>query len=198
MTIKSGIIQNPHSALRAKNMAVDKNSITSPRIQQIITRMKQSLDKQEDGVAIACPQIGENLRIFIVSPKAFLNEDDYKQEEGNNIIRDNSVIQKQISDKLSNILQTEKLVFINPTIIKKSKETKIVQEGCLSVRWLYGDVSRHTRATVRAYDEQGILFSRGASGLLAQIFQHEIDHLNGILFIDKAQNIHELPPEKRH
>ena len=67
-------------------------------------------------------------------------------------------------------------------------------EGCLSVRWLYGKVSRATRASVRAYDEHGEPFTRGASGLLAEIFQHEVDHLDGILFIDKARDIRDIPP----
>ncbi len=69
-------------------------------------------------------------------------------------------------------------------------------EGCLSVRWFYGEVERSTNATIEAYDENAKKFTRGAGGLLAQIFQHETDHLNGILFIDKAKNIVDMPPEK--
>ena len=59
-------------------------------------------------------------------------------------------------------------------------------EGCLSVRWLYGKVKRHTNVTIKYYDHTGKLHVRGAGGLLAHIFQHEIDHLDGVLFIDKA------------
>jgi peptide deformylase len=70
-------------------------------------------------------------------------------------------------------------------------------EGCLSVRWLYGNTFRSKKATVTAYDENGKKFVRGASGLLAQIFQHETDHLVGTLFIDHAKNIkEELPPKE--
>ena len=68
-------------------------------------------------------------------------------------------------------------------------------EGCLSVRWLYGEVKRSTNATIRAYDEDGKVFTRGGGGLLSQIFQHEIDHLDGIIFTDKAKNLVELKPE---
>ena len=68
-------------------------------------------------------------------------------------------------------------------------------EGCLSVRWLYGEVKRSTNATILAYDEKGEKFTRGAGGLLAQIFQHETDHLDGILFTDKARNLEEMSPE---
>ena len=71
-----------------------------------------------------------------------------------------------------------------------------VDEGCLSVRWLYGKVERAEKITVRAYDENGKPFTMGASGLLAQAFQHEIDHLNGILFIDKATDLKEMIPEE--
>jgi len=71
-----------------------------------------------------------------------------------------------------------------------------VEEGCLSVRWLYGKVERNEKTLVRAYDEKGKLFTFGGSGLLSQVFQHEIDHLNGALFIDKAKDLKEMKPEK--
>lgn len=97
-----------------------------------------------------------------------------------------------------NVLSSGKpLICINPQIIKRSKETKWLQEGCLSVRWTYGEVKRHARVTIEAYDENGEKFMRGASGLLAHIFQHEVDHLDGILFIDKAKNTEELSEEEK-
>ena len=71
-------------------------------------------------------------------------------------------------------------------------------EGCLSVRYLYGKIRRASRATITAYDENGQKIERGASGLLAQIFQHEVDHLNGILFTDHAKDLRDIPPEKQH
>ena len=80
-------------------------------------------------------------------------------------------------------------VFINPTITKTSKETEIMGEGCLSVQGYYGNVIRNVKATVEAWDENGNKFTLGGSGLIAQIFQHEIDHLNGILYIDKAEDV---------
>ena len=64
-----------------------------------------------------------------------------------------------------------------------------MDEGCLSVKTHYGKTKRHERATVRAYDEHGNFFERGAGGILAQAFQHEIDHLNGMLFIDHATDL---------
>ena len=71
-----------------------------------------------------------------------------------------------------------------------------MHEGCLSVRPLWGEVNRSINATITAYDENGVKITRGAGGLLAHIFQHETDHLDGVLFIDKARNIApgEVPP----
>jgi peptide deformylase len=131
--------------------------------------MIKALDSQEDGVAIAAPQIGVPLRIFVISGKA---NDIVKKTEGNPCE-----------------------VYINPIITKISKAQKLVDEGCLSVRYLYGKTKRSIKATVEANNEKGEKFSRGASGLIAQIFQHETDHLNGILFTDHAKQIRDLPPD---
>lgn len=75
-------------------------------------------------------------------------------------------------------------VFINPEIIKKSDETKVHQEGCLSIPENYADVERADRVTVAALDRDGKPFELDCDGLLAVCIQHEIDHLNGKLFID--------------
>ena len=88
------------------------------------------------------------------------------------------------------------MTIINPKISKLSREKEWMPEGCLSVRPFYGKTWRSKKATVTAYDEEGKKFQRGASGLLAQIFQHVVDHFNGILFTDKATNIENLPPKK--
>jgi len=170
------IIQKENKVLREIAKPVPIDEISSSKIQKIISDMKEALDTQEDGVAIAAPQIGLSLQIFVVSHRAF---DIYKEGE------------------LPEIEQKhEDLVFINPQITKLSKKSEWTEEGCLSVRWLYGRVKRSTNTTVSAYNEKGERFTRGAGGLLAQIFQHEIDHLNGILFIDKAIEVGEMLPEE--
>lgn len=172
------ILQKEASVLRNISKIVPLQNIASSKIQNIIKEMKKALISQEDGVAIAAPQIGYSLRIFIISKKVF---------------EMNKIAEKGF-DK-SKLFMPD-LVFINPEIKKLSREKKIVEEGCLSVRYLYGKVSRSHKATVEAYDERGKKFSRGGTGLMAQIFQHEIDHLDGTLFIDKATNLKEMPPEK--
>lgn len=162
------IVQKENAVLRKKAKEVLLKEIKTPKIKKIISDMKKALDSQDDGVAIAAPQIGVPLRIFVVSSKIFLKTEGTKKID---------------------------LVYINPKIIKLSKKTREMQEGCLSVRWLYGDVKRSINATIEAHNEKGEKFTRGAGGLLAHIFQHEVDHLNGILFIDKADNLEELEPE---
>lgn len=163
------IVQKENPVLRQIAKDVPISDIKTPKIQKIISDMKKALASQDDGVAIAAPQIAVPLRIFVVAGMA---NDIAKKTEGN-------------PDE----------VYINPVITKISKDRKLVDEGCLSVRYLYGKTKRATKATVEAYNEKGEKFSRGASGLIAQIFQHETDHLNGILFIDHAKHIKDLPPE---
>ena len=179
-TKKSKILQKDSPILREVALSVPLADIKTPKIKKIIDRMNSVLESQEDGVAIAAPQIGVSLRIFIVSGKVF----SMKRGEDRKLHMDES------AESVPN------MVFINPVISKLSKKKYSVEEGCLSVRWLYGKVERSEKATVKAHDESGKLFTKGASGLLAQAFQHEIDHLDGILFIDKATEIEEIPPEK--
>jgi len=171
------ILQKENKKLREVARPVPLQEITSPKIQKIIADMKTAMHSQDDAVAIAAPQIGMLFRIFVVSGRALLPEEKIKEiDEHTEIPAD--------------------LVFINPKIIKKSKKEFWAHEGCLSIRWLYGEVKRVEKVTIRAYDENGKQFTRGASKLLAQIFQHETEHLEGKLFIDKARNIEEIPPEK--
>lgn len=174
------IVQDGDPVLRAIAKPVPLKDITSKEIADVIARMNKALDREADGVAIAAPQIGVSLRIFIVSRKAFAIEEDKETGEKS--------IKKVVPEK--------NMVVINPEIIKLSKKKVKVPEGCLSVRWLYGDTNRHEKVTIRGYDENGKVFTYGGSELIAQIFQHENDHLNGILFIDHAKNIEELTPEQ--
>ncbi|MBI2086895.1 MAG: peptide deformylase [Candidatus Zambryskibacteria bacterium] len=172
---KLQIVGKNAAILRKIAKPVPLKDIGSKKIGSIITRMKRALHTEKDGVAIAAPQIGISLRIFVVSGEAL------------------AMVKKK---KVDPTKELNDLVFINPEIIKSSKKKKGVEEGCLSVRWLYGQVLRHEKVIIKAYDESSKAVTVGASGLLAQIFQHEIDHLNGILFTDKAENIRDLPPEK--
>ena len=101
-----------------------------------------------------------------------------------------------IAEKKTNESKTEVAVFINPKIIKISKKKQTVKEGCLSVVGVFGVIVRAEKITLEAYNEKGEKFSRGASGLLSQVFQHEMDHLNGILFTDTAYNLEKIETKK--
>lgn len=78
----------------------------------------------------------------------------------------------------------------NPKIISASKETHAMEEGCLSVPKIYGIVSRPQEVILTGFDMHQKPLKIKANGLLAKVFQHEVDHLNGIVFIDKAKNLH--------
>lgn len=161
------VTQVGNPVLRKKAKDVPVKEILNKKIQVLLTYMKEVLDKEPHGAALAAPQIGESFRIFILSERVFSGEGEKQKESAQ--------------------ARVEHFVFINPKIIKRSRRKNILDEGCLSVRGIYGKISRHAQVTVEAYDAQGKKFTRGASGLMAEAFQHEIDHLDGILFIDKAE-----------
>jgi peptide deformylase len=80
--------------------------------------------------------------------------------------------------------KSEQMVLINPTIVAASKEMAVREEGCLSLPNMYADVERPAAVTVRYQDEAGVQHQVEADGLLAACLQHELDHLDGMLFVD--------------
>ncbi len=177
------ILQKEEKVLRQIAHEVHLTDIKTIKIKKALKEMSEALKSQDDGVAIAAPQIGYPLRIFVVSGRIF--ETDFLKEPH----PDPLLVKERVKNH-------KDLVFINPKISKLSRDKEWLPEGCLSVRPLYGKTFRSKKATITAYDENGKKFTRGASGLLAQIFQHETDHLNGILFIDHAKDVKEELPVK--
>lgn len=176
------ILQQTESVLRKIAPEVPLDDIPTPKVQAILKEMSLALATQSDGVAIAAPQIGYSLRIFAVAGKIFETDFLKNREER---MKDRTVPKVKIKTAIKDIY------FINPKILKLSRKKEWMPEGCLSVRPWYGKTHRATKALVEAYDENGNKFTRGGSGLLAQIFQHETDHLDGILFIDHAKDLRE-------
>jgi peptide deformylase len=174
------IVERENKILRETANEVPITSITTPKVKKVLSDMKQALASQEDGVAIAAPQIGIPLRIFVVSGRII----GYIKEG----------LEAEVGARPKVEYKDE--IYINPVITKYSKEKEYLEEGCLSIRYLYGKVKRSKKVTIEAYDENGKFFTRGSSGLMAQIFQHETDHLNGILFIDTAKDVEEVLPEE--
>lgn len=162
------IVQDGADILREKAEPVPERLFGAPELKKIVADMADTVAKEPDGVAIAAPQVGIGYRIFLVR-----------------------------YDRMEPLAEGEKMedrpadvgVFINPKLSKLSRKSEEVDEGCLSVRGLYGSTVRKERATVEARDEDGVAFTRGAGGLLAQAFQHEMDHLEGILFVDHATTL---------
>ncbi len=202
------ILQKQEKILRRMAQEVLINDIKKIKIKKVLKEMSEALNSQDDGVAIAAPQIGYPLRIFIVSGKILkagfpLRGVSQAGEptrppslrSGESGRGGSAALTGADSDPAKENPTEKNLIFINPKISKLSREKQWVPEGCLSVRPLYGKTFRSTKATVTAYDENGKKFTRGASKLLAQIFQHETDHLNGILFIDHAKDIKEELPK---
>ncbi|MDO8493217.1 MAG: peptide deformylase [bacterium] len=171
------ILQKEDPVLRKTAKEVSLEDIGSKKIDKILAEMTGTLESCEDGVALAAPQIGESIRVFVVSPRAF------------QISRN-----EEVKDGLKK--EADKLIYINPVITKRSVRKVTLDEGCLSVRHIFGKIKRHQKVTIEAYDENGQKFIRGASGLLAEIFQHETDHLNGILFIDSAEDLIKMMEKK--
>lgn len=176
------IVQSGAQVLREKAKPVSKKEIGSAKLRKILRDMSETLAKEPHGVALAAPQIGVSLRIFIVSAKVLAKA---AKDEGDVDPAD---------------IPGEDIVFINPEILRSSRKKTSLHEGCLSVRdesdtSIYGYVERHDKVSVRAFDEDGNVFTYHGSGLMAQIFQHEIDHLDGVLFIDRATRLESERPE---
>lgn len=161
--MKETILQEPNPILRKKSIAADQALFQSLRLNTLLEQMKNALSLENNGVAIAAPQVGELLQIFVVAGRVFRDEHHEKEK---------------LVDK----------VFINPSIVRHSRRKSPMSEGCLSVKGVFGSVERYEKMTIKACDENGKEFIYHGSGLLAQIFQHEIDHLHGTLFIDKMIN----------
>jgi len=150
------ILQSGDPLLRIKSKDVEK---VDKKILDLIKDMKDTLEVQKDpeGIGLAAPQIGKNFRIFLMKPK----------------------------DKVT--------VVINPRIVSlkskiqnpKSKKKNDIMEGCLSLPHFYGPLERAQHIVIEFLDENGEKKQQGYEGLMAQIVQHEIDHLDGILFIDR-------------
>lgn len=122
--------------------------------------------RQAPGVGLAAPQIDISQRVIVV---------EYAEEEDE---------------------KPKSFAIINPEIIKTSAETEMGIEGCLSIPNLVGEVERFSAVVVKGFNKQGKPVKIKSNGWLARIFQHEIDHLEGILFTDRATRIWQPPQEE--
>lgn len=165
------IVTEGDPVLRGKAHEVSKSIFGTAELADIVARMSASLRTTHNGVAIAAPQIGIPHRIFVVA--GFVIAGHPRNPEDPDV------------------------AFINPKLVRKSQKKEPMEEGCLSVPGMYGMIVRSLKASVKAQDMSGKKFEYHGTGLLAQIFQHECDHLEGILFIDTATGLHKEEPRDR-
>lgn len=181
MTKIKPIVKEPNKILRAIASPLALTEIKSRKIQELIADMKETLKNTPDGVGLAAPQVGESLRIFIVSEEA--EEIDTAEKKG---WKRRDSAGKKKGERPYELREWKYYAYINPEVKKNSKTKLEGPEGCLSVPGKFGQVIRTEKITIEAYDEFGKKFTRGSSKFFARVVQHELDHLSGILFIDKA------------
>jgi methionyl-tRNA formyltransferase len=165
------VVQDGAPVLREIAKPVPEELFGSDELNTLIRDMSESLDAFPEGVALAAPQIGVSYRLFIVRVDRTLPPSEEKDAP---------------------VPPPEVVAYVNPEIVKTSRKREKMDEGCLSVNGVYGTTMRHERVTIKARQPDGSHLSRGAGGLMAQIFEHEIDHLNGILFTDHAEHLVQL------
>ena len=157
------IITIPGPTLRKKARKVTD---FGPELQLLIDDMIETM-RAAPGVGLAANQVDIPLRVVVV---------EYGEEDENG------------EEKTPARLYT----LVNPEITRVDQETEIAPEGCLSIPGFAGEVERSVAITVKAQNRHGQPVRVKAKGWLARIFQHELDHLEGVLFIDRAENVWEL------
>ena len=157
-----------HPVLRARATQVSPADIKSPRIQQLIDDMFETM-KEYHGVGLAAPQVHESLRLFVAG---FAPRPGEEEEEDD--------------------ARVPLMALINPEITPLGSETQEDWEGCLSIPEIRGRVPRAREIEVKAYDRRGRRVSIHARGFTARVIQHETDHLDGVLFMDRMRSLETL------
>jgi peptide deformylase len=146
--------------LREPAREVDPDELRTPRVQALIDDLIETR-RAANGAGLAAVQIGEPLRIAVAENDGANPRYPYKPP-------------------------IPLTVMVNPALEPADPETVLINEGCLSVPDLRGDLERHVAVRVRYLDREGNEHDEVVRGLTAGTFQHEVDHLNGVLFVDRA------------
>ena len=157
-----------HPVLRKKVRPVPPAEITAAPIQRLIDDMTQTM-LEYNGVGLAAPQVHEELRVFVAQ-----------------VFRDHE------EDEEDATMKPEILALINPEIKPVGRHVVEDWEGCLSIPDVRGLVPRHRDISVKAYDRTGRPIEMQASGFMARVIQHETDHLDGVLFLDRMKSLDSL------
>ena len=152
--------------LRKVGQDIDKDY---PNLEELIANMKETM-YNASGVGLAAPQIGKAIRLFVIDASPFADDKDLSKEE-------------------REVLEGFNRVFINPQIIEEEGEEWVFNEGCLSIPDVREDVWRKPDITIEYQDENFETKTEKLSGLAARVFQHEYDHIEGVLFTDKLSSL---------
>ena len=165
-------VNHDEKQLRERSADVDIQTLSSDKMQKLYKDMIETM-YADDGIGLAAPQVGAQIRMFSIGKEA---------------------IKKREFKLLEGTLEANKdTIFINPVWERVNRKTKWEEEGCLSVPGIYGDVKRYTLIRVEAIDTNGNPIVFEAKKYFARVIQHETDHLNGVLFIDKAKKQRKAP-----
>lgn len=159
------IVTVPDQVLKRKAKTVTK---FDQNLQTLIDDMVETM-REAPGVGLAAPQVGVLERVIVIE----YYEDEAALEETEN--------EEALKKRLYTV--------VNPEITRASREKEMGTEGCLSIPGLLGDVERHVAITVKAQNRHGQPITLKLKDWTARIFQHEIDHLNGVLFTDLAETV---------
>lgn len=159
-----------HPVLRTPARPLHPSEIRTPKIQQLIDDMFETMIEYQ-GVGLAAPQVHEGLRLFVAG---FAPGDDEEEDDG------------------TAAAAVPSMALINPEITVVGSATVEDWEGCLSIPDIRGRVPRAREIVVRALDRRGKGIELRASGFTARVMQHETDHLNGILFLDRMTSFQTL------
>lgn len=140
-----------------------------PNLKELILNMKETM-YNASGVGLAAPQIGKDIRLFVIDASPFAEDDDLSEED-------------------KKTLKNFNRVFINAKIIEEEGEEWAFNEGCLSIPDVRHDVMRKPKVTFTYQDEDFKTHTETLNGLAARVFQHEYDHIEGILFTDKLSSL---------
>ncbi len=178
------IVTLPDPVLRRKARSV---SVFDKNLQALIEDMIETM-RDAPGVGLAAPQVGVSERLIVVEYAEPPEEEADPADAAQNPAGESAPPPKPIKPKL--------YVMVNPEIVKTSAETELGVEGCLSIPGLVGEVERFSTVQVKGRNRHGQPMKVKAEGWLARIFQHEIDHINGVVFPDRATKVWKPEPEE--
>jgi peptide deformylase len=161
-----------HPVLRARAKPLEPADIKSPRIQQLIDDMFETMQEYQ-GVGLAAPQVHESVRLFVAGFAPGVDEDDDEDEDEEEE-------------------RVPLMALINPEIALVGDDSAEDWEGCLSIPDIRGRVTRAREIKVKAYDRRGRRIEITARGFTARVIQHETDHLDGVLFFDRMESLETL------